>query len=696
MISLVVANTEILLQPGDVIQLQKAASKIGELGRRQGVYTNDFQVQMSVENLAALGFPNLPSISSARVNYRRRIEAQLSQGAIKISRGFVQIVRVDFANQTITVSFFGGNSGWATALAGVKISDIDLDDLNHIWDAATIVGSFSNTSGFIYPLINYGLFDGENVFTRDFPVTDFYPAIYQKEIIARALSQVGYKVSGSFLDEFAYQNAIIPFASRDFLSSPDYAAQFVGDMTGALLIAGSFVSPTTIFDVNRLEMFSANQDVFNSFSVPNSTFTAPRAETYNMRLYVDFSNLEIDQTGGSALGVKTVSLRATDQTGTEILTAQPVFTSTTVGSVSTSGVFVFEFPWTAAIGEEIKAELVFDYTNLGTPVTLMEYVAEFNSYTLSVDSIDRTMEPGDTVELAYVLPDLLVVDVIRDMAQRHGLIVNTDDNSQTVSFDRFERMPTRHFVDWSDKVNLLDVHEVNFSEVVDGYFKVNRWAYQESSEDDTALFSYDQENEIPLGAGEFEIDSDWLDNEGTIYTSIYKASAMQSPWLGGSRLYVPEIRRYDDLGEEKFAPEARILYVLPDSPVSEVGLGILTKITIDGTDYTNIAYAFFYLINSGGDIQEIEDSLSYGTVAGIQSNQVGLIEKNYSQIERILNTGRGFEVSFLLSEYEFSGLDFSQPIYLDAGLAKGLFFIDEVSGYEGATVPCQASLIQIS
>jgi hypothetical protein len=306
------------------------------------------------------------------------------------------------------------------------------------------------------------------------------------------------------------------------------------------------------------------------------------------------------------------------------------------------------------------------------------------------------MEPGDTVELAYVLPDLLVVDVIRDMAQRHGLIVNTDDNSQTVSFDRFERMPTRPFVDWSDKVNLLDVHEVNFSEVVDGYFKVNRWAYQESSEDDTALFSYDQENEIPLGAGEFEIDSDWLDNDGTIYTSIYKASAMQSPWLGSSRLYIPEIRRYDELGEAKFAPEARILYVLPDSLISEVGLGIYSKITIDGTDYTNIAYAFFYLINSGGDIQEIEDSLSYGTVAGIQSNQVGLIEKNYSQIERILNTGRGFEVSFLLSEYEFSGLDFSQPIYLDAGLAKGLFFIDEVSGYEGANVPCQASLIQIS
>jgi hypothetical protein len=251
MISLVVANTEILLQPGEVIQLQKAASKIGELGRRQGVYTNDFQVQMSVENLAALGFPNLPSISSARVNYRRRIEAQLSQGAIKISRGFVQIVRVDFANQSITVSFFGGNSGWATALAGVKISDIDLDDLNHIWDAATIVGSRGNTSGFIYPLINYGLFDDISFFTRDFPVSDFYPAIYQKEIIARALSQVGYKVSGSFLDEFAYQNAIIPFAGRDFLNSPEYADQFVGSMSGGQLYQQTFLSPTTILDVEK-------------------------------------------------------------------------------------------------------------------------------------------------------------------------------------------------------------------------------------------------------------------------------------------------------------------------------------------------------------------------------------------------------------------------------------------------------------
>jgi hypothetical protein len=326
----------------------------------------------------------------------------------------------------------------------------------------------------------------------------------------------------------------------------------------------------------------------------------------------------------------------------------------------------------------------------------MEYVAEFNSYTLAVDSIDRRMAPGDTVELGYVLPDMQVIDIIRDMAQAHGLIVNTDDYTQTVSFDRFERMPFRPFVDWSDKVSLLDVHEVNFDGVIDGYFKVNGWAYSGSSEDDIELFSYDQENENPLGFGSFEIDSDWLDEEGTIFTSPFKACRMHSPWLGGSRLYVPEIRRYNDVGEAEFDPGARALYVLPGVAINSVGLGVITKITIDGTDYTDIAYPFFYLINSGNDIQEIEDSLSYGPVSGIQSNQRSLLEKNYKQISNILNTGRGFNVSRLLSEYEFSNLDFSQPVYLDVGLAKGLFFVDEVSGYEGASTPCIALLIQIS
>ena len=306
------------------------------------------------------------------------------------------------------------------------------------------------------------------------------------------------------------------------------------------------------------------------------------------------------------------------------------------------------------------------------------------------------MAPGDTVELGYVLPDMLVLDVIRDMAQQHGLIVDTDDYTQTVTLERFELMPFRPAVDWSGKVSLLDVHDVLFDELANGYFRVNIWKYRDSDEDDTELYAYDQENPDPLGQGEFYIDTDWADEEGVIYTSSFKATRMHSPWLGGSRLYVPEIRRFNADGEAAFDPGARVLYVLPNVDIDDISLGTISQIEFEGVLRENIAYGFFYLINSGSGIDNIEDSMSYGTVAGIQSNQRGLLATNYSQLERILNQGRVYRVAMLLSEYEFLNLDFSQPVYLDVGLAKGLFFVDEVTGYEGSNVPCEVTLIQIS
>lgn len=659
---------------------------------RQGSFTNDFEIPATADNVSALGYASLMEIIGQTVTHTKKIDAVLFDNGMEIGRGYIQIVEANYLNRTITLSFFGGTADWVSKLSGMSIRDIDLSNFDHIWNLDNIRDSWTNTEGYIYPLIDYGDLDGFGFATDAFYTEDFYPALYRKTILAYAFSEIGYKVGGSFINEFGYQRAIIPFSEKSFLSSPEFSDTFVGSMTGQQLYQQTFLSVPQ--DVTQTLNFSTViQNDYNNFSSFSNEFQADRNETYKMRLEVSITNFQITNTGGAGADESSLSIVVTDSTGATVLPAQKILSLTGAGTTSTSGSYVFEFDWSTEAGEMLYAQ--FNFTTTSTTATSVQYIAQYDTYTLFCDGIDRAMSPGDLVETSYVMPDIQVLDVVRDMVQQYGLIVSTNDYTQTVHFDRFELMPKKTSIDWSSKVNIADVHRLDFTTAVSDYSKVNLWKYAESSEDDGDLFEYDSDNTTPLGQGQIEIDNEFLSEQSVLHESIFKATAMVSPWDNNAGLWIPQIQRYGYGQAEEFEPGARVLYVIPDALISDLTLSSFSQANISGTFVDNIAYAYFYKKGTGSDYDNLTDMLSYGEVN--EPNVIGetLIYQNYRELNKILNGAKSVEISVQLREDEFVNIDFSVPIFIDAGFIRGLFFIDEIEDYRGGVNPCRVKLIEV-
>ena len=100
------------------------------------------------------------------------------------------------------------------------MSDIDLSDYNHEWTSFNITQSFTNTEGYIYPVIDYGYYIDANIDdgTGQTVVDDItmYPAMFVSSLVNQIFTDIGWNVSGSLLSEERYQRMIQPFSAEDF------------------------------------------------------------------------------------------------------------------------------------------------------------------------------------------------------------------------------------------------------------------------------------------------------------------------------------------------------------------------------------------------------------------------------------------------------------------------------------------------
>ena len=80
-------------------------------------------------------------------------------------------------------------------------------NLNHAYTLANQQTSWTATSGYVYPLIDYGF----NTGLVDWSVEELYPAIYVKDYLDRMFTAAGYTFTSTFLTSTPFTKLIIPF-----------------------------------------------------------------------------------------------------------------------------------------------------------------------------------------------------------------------------------------------------------------------------------------------------------------------------------------------------------------------------------------------------------------------------------------------------------------------------------------------------
>jgi hypothetical protein len=135
-----------------------------------------------------------PTLSNVNVNFNpnKKAEARVVHDGVEVMVGVVQLRQVTIQNTKLEyeVIFIGKLKNIFSELGDKQLNDvddsgnvyIDFSDLDHFLTEPVLTASWNNTSGYTYPMIDYGLaFNYDTQGRRIYDVEDFRPAVFLKD-----------------------------------------------------------------------------------------------------------------------------------------------------------------------------------------------------------------------------------------------------------------------------------------------------------------------------------------------------------------------------------------------------------------------------------------------------------------------------------------------------------------------------------
>jgi hypothetical protein len=184
-----------------------------------------------------------------------------------------------------------------TAITNAELTDLDFTDLNHTFDAASIIGTFNNTvtDGFKYVMP----FDTDNIFN----VRQFKPAIYAKTYFDRIFATAGFQYEWSDLAAARFDKLLIPYnGDANTFDAQDYLVD--EEITSAFTASTASTSPSNYReDVTGWTEITDGQSIFNpttgEFTVPIDT-NLSSGQAYIMEYQINYE-FQIDNTNATVV-----------------------------------------------------------------------------------------------------------------------------------------------------------------------------------------------------------------------------------------------------------------------------------------------------------------------------------------------------------------------------------------------------------
>jgi len=142
----------------------------------------------------------------------------LVDGEINLD-GYLQLKQVDILDNDDVIykcTIIGSTANFIKALDDKEIDDISMlwGNLDHDYTLAIQQASWSATTGYVYPMIDYGF--SSNFSGIQFHVNQLFPAVYTKEYIDRIFAAAGFTYTSNFFNDDPFEKLIIPFNSKEF------------------------------------------------------------------------------------------------------------------------------------------------------------------------------------------------------------------------------------------------------------------------------------------------------------------------------------------------------------------------------------------------------------------------------------------------------------------------------------------------
>jgi len=632
--------------------------------------------------------PNDPNSTNIEANFNpnKKAEARVLADGVEVMVGVVQLRAINILNgrYDYEVVFIGKLKNIFSVIGDKQLNDVDetgdpyvdFSYLDHTFGETNVVNSWSNTTGYVYPMIDYGIrFEYDIDGNRIYDIETWRPAVYLKDIVDRIFDFAGFTYTSAFLDSAPFTKLIVPFHSEDFVLNDDQIAarQFTAKadadlniwVAAAVQTIGNFQyyiktlefkdvsDPSGIWD-DTAYLFEPQDTGFYSLTT-NTTFTVTRTG--------------IDTSTGFLSGhIRLKRLR------------------NSVISVVDSVPFSLDLPNILGIGEvgttvvnwSTQPDLYYPdddvWIEVATKKTDVDGLSAFYTAVHKTDSTlfnsvtEESVFEGVQVYMNNYVPEVKMKDVLLGVFKMFNLYVTVDPLNETnlIIETRDEYYSGGTVRDWTQK--LARDKKINIKPLA--LLTGKEYIYTYDSDDDYYNTRYENARGDVYGTRRLEIDNDFLNNNNTV-SIAFSATPISND--GSSNRIIPQIYDADiDNGATPTDINMRVLYY--DGLIDSTPKWIMRHNQQQNTDdYTVYPYAGHLDnpitpsidLNFGIPKQLFYTSNGYtGTLQYTNANLFNVYHR--SHINEITDKdAKVFTGEFYLTPWDLQKLDFRDQIIID-------------------------------
>ena len=525
---------------GTVFPLNFAVGDIRDFTKRTGTFSKTITLVGNKNNNDLLNHYYDVNIQAGTFDINALTQCAVIQNGVPILEdALLQLLSVKKSQQTdayeqgveYEVLIKDTRIEFFTAITNAELTDLDFTDLNHTFDAVSILNTFDNTvtDGFKYVMP----FDTDNIFN----VRQFKPAIYAKTYLDRIFATAGFQYEWSDLAAARFDKLLIPYnGDENTFDTTDY---LVEEQIGPIQVD----TPTASFGTyDNATGWTEITDVQGSFNPTTGIFTVPfntnaaSSQGFTIQYEVDFDFI-LDNANGLSVTNSNNAWNARPRImaafGTfqgqyvNVLPNQNLPVNTTLASgqtiifsgIKTGGILVME---NASGSGELNTGDTFQM-KLGTYTS---YTAWFNGGTLypvdaifKVNSLRIKILPTANVQVIggildinqYVPLKIKQSDFVKSIFTMYNLYVDidTDQPNKLILKHRDEYYDSGAEVDWTYK--LMKEREQDLIFLPDITSKKLTLSYKQDKDSPNDVY-FQMTNEV-YGQLQYTFDNEYIKGE---------------------------------------------------------------------------------------------------------------------------------------------------------------------------------------
>ena len=626
------------------------ANNIGELQNRQGNFTNTFKLPFSKANKEILEWSHLQTTSSL-MPYKKNKATYIENGIEIISDGVAEISSVD--SNYFYINVYSGNLDLIDAIGDLTVGELYANDTVYDWNFLNNRDKRDASDYFIYALIDWRA-DIDTFFTTStIDVREMLPTAVVHRMFTRLSNKIGFNFTGNYLTSSDHLNMVltpdsfsIPSTDKEKTSNKLTSPSVTG---GAFISSGSSVQYVYYYPTFRNES-NKPEFIYGDFR-PSTNKIGSLKFSGNYQIKYETTDLHSNENTKDVF----IKTRIIDDLGNEhgaTTTSAYTFDRNTY-LTDTITIEVESQEMTFLSARQYKIEIVCEVQQKNVPMLfhLYEYktIVQNPIGISNLGAFPHFMEFTPVPKIAFGTPldftkifKMKVSDVLKDILNMECLIVQTNNYTKNVQFNKFNDLIINKSIakDWSSKIQFNKTMGFKFG-------------------------NYARRNNLKFKTDSYENGIIWLSDE-TLDVEKDMVKLNHDPTFQYKRLNaykIPTIDGLKDINNEWLSPTYRLLQLKIQS----------TSFWINYTDGTTTT--------------ALNDFVPFCEFYNFDR----LIEDNYGTITDILKSTKVLKVIANLDITDISDLDFSIPIQIqrpDLNLS-GYFYINKIENYKGGLTSCE-------